>query len=315
MTATLRWRRSSGGERIFRLDDRDASIGRTADNTIHIESAYVSKHHAVLRSTPAGWTLADLGSSNGTLVNGQSAMEATLENGDTIQIGQEEFVFESAVVPPAAAPVAASAGKPRALVVVVGVAALVLLVLVGLVMIGSRSPSKTTETAAPAASGPAPASAPAPPLVVAPPAVVASPSAAPAAPAATVPDVTSAVPPAVATAPVGAAPGASAGALYDLAIANIKGGRLIEARKLLADSLAREPDSVPARERLRQVDAAIQIEADRHLTAGQRAFTYLKYQDAIIEWEQVVAMTSANDPRYRQAADGIQRARARLAPQ
>jgi FHA domain-containing protein/tetratricopeptide repeat protein len=325
--ATLRWRESSGPAQIFRLGPEGISIGRDPGNTIAIPSAFVSKRHALVREAAAGFTLVDLGSSNGTLVNGRPVTDAVLKPGDTIEIGEERLVFE-VDVPAGVGPPPRSPGR-RPLIVAAGVGGLVIVALLALVVIGHRGSSSVSapagtatpsDTQQPSSAPPgglqtypiaAPGTAPvpaAPPLdtAVVPPPAVASPSGALA--------VTPVAPAPVTTAPVtpGQA-GANPDVLYDLAIAHIKGGRLVDARRLLAAALARAPGHVPARERLRQVEAAIQIETDRHLAAGQRAFTYLKFEDAIIEWEQVIAMADPADPRYRQAADGINRARARLA--
>jgi acyl-homoserine lactone acylase PvdQ len=91
-------------------------------------------------------------------------------------------------------------------------------------------------------------------------------------------------------------------ALYDLAMAHVRGGRFVEAHRLLSDSLALDPRNASAQQRLREVEATIQALVDRHLANGQRAFNYMRYQDAVQEWEQVLSMTVPSDPRYQQAA-------------
>jgi predicted Zn-dependent protease len=101
-------------------------------------------------------------------------------------------------------------------------------------------------------------------------------------------------------------------ALYEMALSHVAGNRLVEARRLLRASIRIDPGNASAQQRLRQVEAAIQVQADQHLAAAQRAFTYLRYDDAIIEFEQVMQMVPPNDPRYQQAAAGLRRARERL---
>lgn len=83
----------------------DATIGWDAGNAVCIESHYVSKHHAVVRLTPQGFLLTDLGSSNGTFMNGQPVTTALLRNGDTVDFGRERLTFAGGppVRPPAAA--------------------------------------------------------------------------------------------------------------------------------------------------------------------------------------------------------------------
>ena len=101
-------------------------------------------------------------------------------------------------------------------------------------------------------------------------------------------------------------------ALYEMALAHVSGNRLVEARRLLRASVRLDPSNASAQQRLRQVDATIQIQADQHLAAGQRAFTYLRYDDAVIEFEQVMQMLPSTDSRYQQAAAGYRRAKERL---
>lgn len=63
-------------------------IGRAGDNDLVLAVSIVSRNHAEVRRTPAGYTIVDLGSSNGTLVNGvRIDGPAPLVDGDTIAIG------------------------------------------------------------------------------------------------------------------------------------------------------------------------------------------------------------------------------------
>ena len=70
------------------LPDNDVTIGRDDDCQIKLATEDVSRRHCVLRSTPQGLMLSDLGSSNGTLVNDvRIESERLLVPGDTIRIG------------------------------------------------------------------------------------------------------------------------------------------------------------------------------------------------------------------------------------
>lgn len=63
------------------------TIGRADDADIVIEGAEVSRHHARIRWERGQFVLTDLGSRNGTLVNGVSIREHVLASGDRVQIG------------------------------------------------------------------------------------------------------------------------------------------------------------------------------------------------------------------------------------
>lgn len=68
-------------------------IGRDHSNHIVIEDANVSRHHAEIRNEPQGLRLVDLGSANGTKVNGQIALEHYFSDHDLLQVGDTIFEF------------------------------------------------------------------------------------------------------------------------------------------------------------------------------------------------------------------------------
>jgi transcriptional regulator with GAF, ATPase, and Fis domain len=68
-------------------DGETLTVGREPDNALVLEDRCVSKHHARLRWCGAGWRLEDLGSKNGTLVDGVDASEALLRGGEWISFG------------------------------------------------------------------------------------------------------------------------------------------------------------------------------------------------------------------------------------
>ncbi len=63
------------------------TIGRRSDNDIVISQKYVSGHHGRLEKQGQTWRYVDLGSTNGTFVNGQRAPQAVLKDGDILRIG------------------------------------------------------------------------------------------------------------------------------------------------------------------------------------------------------------------------------------
>ncbi len=63
-------------------------IGRAPENDVVVDDLLVSWHHAELHSTPGGFELVDLGSRNGTFVNGQPIRRVRLDELDLVAIGR-----------------------------------------------------------------------------------------------------------------------------------------------------------------------------------------------------------------------------------
>jgi hypothetical protein len=82
------------GERIT-LDTDSLKIGRQASCRIVFNDSNVSREHAQLRRSVDGWKLLDLGSTNGTKINGvKIAEEQLLVNGDELGFGTSSAKFE-----------------------------------------------------------------------------------------------------------------------------------------------------------------------------------------------------------------------------
>lgn len=71
------------------------TIGRGSDCDLVIDEAEMSRHHAVIESTAGGIRLRDLGSANGTFVNGAWVHNAELKVGDQIGFDRNRFLIES----------------------------------------------------------------------------------------------------------------------------------------------------------------------------------------------------------------------------
>ncbi len=82
---------------VFALAGDTVSVGRSAESDVFLDDVTVSRHHATLRRDPAGWTLADSGSLNGTYVNRVRVEAHRLQQGDEVQIGKYRFIFLQAV--------------------------------------------------------------------------------------------------------------------------------------------------------------------------------------------------------------------------
>ena len=82
------------GERIT-LDTDSLKIGRQASCRIVFNDSNVSREHAQLRRSADGWKLLDLGSTNGTKINGvKITEEQLLVNGDELGFGTSSAKFE-----------------------------------------------------------------------------------------------------------------------------------------------------------------------------------------------------------------------------
>jgi hypothetical protein len=76
------------------LGEDTAMIGRSPDSTVVIADPRASRRHAEIRPSGHGFVVADLGSMNGTVVNGASVREHTLRDGDELRIGSTTLRFE-----------------------------------------------------------------------------------------------------------------------------------------------------------------------------------------------------------------------------
>jgi hypothetical protein len=82
------------GKRLV-VDAAGATIGRSRGCEIVLADANVSRRHAEIRPRGDGWTIADLGSTNGVVVNGVRVERAqALRAGDRIEIGTTVLTFE-----------------------------------------------------------------------------------------------------------------------------------------------------------------------------------------------------------------------------
>jgi pSer/pThr/pTyr-binding forkhead associated (FHA) protein len=72
----------------FLLDSQSVKIGRDLNNEICFDDITVSRSHALIEKSEAGYTIKDLGSLNGTYLNAVAIKNSSLVAGDEIQIGK-----------------------------------------------------------------------------------------------------------------------------------------------------------------------------------------------------------------------------------
>jgi len=93
MTHGLRLLNGPGKDRIFTIRAATTTIGRGTDNDLVLESTDVSRHHARIEFAGGHWRLIDLGSTNGTKLNGQPVRDSALRLGDRIDFGSRQLEF------------------------------------------------------------------------------------------------------------------------------------------------------------------------------------------------------------------------------
>ena len=106
--------------RTFEVSVDRTTVGRMEDNTFQIADPSVSSHHAEILLQGSDLLIRDIGSTNGTFINGDKITEAVLKPGQTLRFGQVELKIddgkpvppESAPAPVGAAPASAPAPAP-----------------------------------------------------------------------------------------------------------------------------------------------------------------------------------------------------------
>jgi pSer/pThr/pTyr-binding forkhead associated (FHA) protein len=81
------------GGHAHRLGDHALRLGRSPDNDVILRDPATSGHHARLERRGDQFWIVDLGSTNGTLVNGEPIQEKELSHGDRVTIGQNAVHF------------------------------------------------------------------------------------------------------------------------------------------------------------------------------------------------------------------------------
>ncbi|HSE37859.1 MAG TPA: FHA domain-containing protein, partial [Blastocatellia bacterium] len=87
----------SGEKLEYLIDKNEVEIGKAPHNHITLTDPTVSNTHAIVIARDAGYTVVDLGSRNGTFINGErlGSQAHTLKHGDKIQLGQTVLTFRN----------------------------------------------------------------------------------------------------------------------------------------------------------------------------------------------------------------------------
>src|SRR5580765_1081573 len=103
--------------RTYELKNGTTTVGRVSDNAFEIAEASVSSHHAEITLRGNDVVIKDLGSTNGTFINGEKVEEGVLKPGQILRLGMIEMRLETgdAAAAAAASTTAASAASKKVL--------------------------------------------------------------------------------------------------------------------------------------------------------------------------------------------------------
>jgi len=85
--------KAAGRTRLVVFDTQDLTLGRDPKNDISVDDPEMSRRHAVFKRSREGCVMEDMGTSNGTAVNGQAVARAALKHGDVVKIGAVEITY------------------------------------------------------------------------------------------------------------------------------------------------------------------------------------------------------------------------------
>src|SRR5262245_52592962 len=92
---------TDGGRRRVPLAGPRTTIGRSRESDIFLPDQWLSRHHAEIQQKESDYVLLDLGSKNGTLLNGERLSgEHRLRHGDVISLGEHSLTFFTEEEPP-----------------------------------------------------------------------------------------------------------------------------------------------------------------------------------------------------------------------
>ncbi len=264
----------------FLIVGDELRMGRTEDNDIKIPDPNVSRQQTMILRAAGSWIVRDLGSKNGTFLNGTQIQDSPLEENDIIRIGEAEFRFVRekenvadkirAQLPkmPRVADSIQGVGSKR--LALYGIAALILLT-VGLVSLWKRPSQSIADKASPP-----------------------SPSRKMAHIEASDEEVV------------------SWKSQADVALSR---DDFLAAIPLLRKVVAARPTDSGARGALDRAEARLHTMIREYYESGAREFEKLYFDEAITEWQKVLSLSKSFDPEmYKRAQGKIREAEAKLKP-
>lgn len=79
----------NGSSAVVALNGESITLGRSGAASVRVDDVYVSDEHTQIMSTDDGWMVRDLGSTNGTFLNGAKVTQPTLlAHGDHLRLGK-----------------------------------------------------------------------------------------------------------------------------------------------------------------------------------------------------------------------------------
>lgn len=297
----LVWQRDGASAEFPLVLGQSLTIGRTATNAVVLDSPLVSDVHAKLDYVSGQYIVTDLESGTGTRVNGRPVAHSILSLGDVVEIAGEQLQFADLAPPPEPRGSAQKLMRLGAVALVFGVGLVLLLR-----AIVPADPGATPSGPSPTATSTTASQVPAAP----------TPSSGTETPSRSSQDYrasgreSAVVSQVLAQAQQSGVPAADA--LFDEGQAQMAAGRLREATQLFAAVLERRKGDVRATNRLNEARAQREQAAMGAVSNAERLMAVLRYADAIVLWEQVLALVEPDDPRAQRARDGIETARRQL---
>ena len=89
-------KRPDGTDKSLTFSDKPLIVGRLPESEISVRDAFISRVHCGLSHNNNQFTLKDLGSTNGTFVNGTRIEQPRrLDPGDVVRVGETDLRFET----------------------------------------------------------------------------------------------------------------------------------------------------------------------------------------------------------------------------